>query len=173
MNIFARIECLSDFTFEIVKYYTIKYYEADIDEFRDFLFRHEDNHEYEEDFNNLIYWLEYIGKNEGAKEKFFRNESSNSEASALPPPKSIMEAHELEVKDIRLYCLRLNDNVVFLFNGGIKTTKYAQDCPNVSKYFKQANLIANKLDQLIREKEIKWNYDWTDIEYDTELKIEL
>lgn len=173
MNIFATIECLPDFTFDIVKYYTIKIYGSDIDEFRDFLFRLEDDQDHEEDLNNLILWLEYIGNNEGAKEKFFRNESSNSEARALPPPKSIMKTHELEVEDIRLYCLRLNESVVFLFNGGIKTEKYAQDCPNVSKYFKQANLIARKLDQLIKDKEIEWNYDWTDIEFDTELRIEL
>lgn len=173
MNTFATIEPIPGFTFDIVKYYTVKIYGSDIDEFRDFLSRHEDNKDYEEDLNNLIEWLINIGKNEGAKEKYFRNESSNSEATALPPPKSIMKTHELEVEDIRLYCLRLNECVVFLFNGGIKTEKHAQDCPNVSKYFKQANLFARKIDQLIKEQEIQWNYDWTDIEFNKDLRIEL
>jgi len=173
VNTFALIEHLPEFTFDIVKYYSIKFYGADVDEFRDFLNRHEDEDDYEDDLNNLVEWLVNIGNNEGAKEIFFRNESNYSEASALPPPRSIMKAHELEVENIRLYCLRLNECVVFLFNGGIKTEQHAQNCPNVSKYFKQANLLARKIDQLIREQEIEWNYDFTDIEFDTDLRIEL
>ena len=32
-------------------------------------------------------------------------------------------------KNLRLYCIVANEHVVFLFNGGIKTAKYADDCP--------------------------------------------
>ncbi|GAH84456.1 unnamed protein product [marine sediment metagenome] len=173
MNTFGKLEALKNFTFEKVKYYSIRFEHSENNEFHDFLNRMEDESEYEEDMNNLFVWLEYIGQKEGAKEKYFRHEGYNSDASALPPPSSIMEVHEIPVNDIRLYCFRLNEHVVALFNGGIKTTDKAQDCPNVSQYFKQANNIVKKLNQLFIENELSWNDDFTDIIFDDDLTIEI
>ena len=173
MNIFGKLEVLKNFTFEKVKYYSFRFEHSENNEFYDFLNRMEDESEYEEDMNNLFVWLEYIGQKEGAKEKYFRHEGYNSDTSGLPPPRTIMEVYEIPVKDVRLYCFRLNEHVVVLFNGGIKTTDKAQDCPNVSQYFKQANNIVKKLNELFYENELSWNDDFTDIIFDDELTIEI
>jgi len=173
VNRFAEIEPLEDFAFKKVKYYSIKFHENVGNEFVDFLERMESEIEFEEDMNNLFHWLEVIGESEGAKEKYFRNEAYLSDTSALPPPNRVMQHHELIVNDIRLYCFRVNEHVVFLFNGGIKTANKAQDCPNVSGYFKQANLLVKKINCLFQEKEIHWADNHRDICFDHELVIEL
>lgn len=173
MNIFAEIELIKDFAFKKVKYYSIRFEESSNNEFIDFLERMENETEYEEDMTNLFHWIEIIGESEGAKEKYFRNEAYLSDTSALPPPYRIMNYHELIVNNIRLYCFRLNEHVVFLFNGGIKTANKAQDCPNISGYFKQANLLVKKINNLFQEQEILWTDNYTDINFDHELRIEL
>ena len=146
---------------------------AEVNEFFDFLNRIEEVEAYESDLSNLLVWLEEIGDNYGAQKRFFRSEAWVTDVQALPPPRKQMELKKIEVEDLRLYCLVLNEQVVILFNGGIKTTHKAQDCPNVGKYFKQANLLASRIDHLIRSGEIYWNQDFTDIRFNKNLEIEL
>ena len=121
MNTFAVIEKLEEFAFELVNYYSVRFLGNDVNEFYDFLNRMEDEPSVSDDLNNLFIWLEKIGAEEGAKKDFFRNEAIRSDASALPPPRKQMEIYELMVENLRLYCLRANEHVVFLFNGGIKS----------------------------------------------------
>ncbi|HZH71457.1 MAG TPA: hypothetical protein VFD91_03110 [Mariniphaga sp.] len=178
MNIFAHIERLDDFQFNVVKYYSV-YLEVDgevndVNEFFDFLNRMEDIEEIEDDLSNLLVWIEEIGENFGAdKNRFFRNESITADVQALPPPAKQMQVYEIPVENLRLYCLVLNRHVVFLFNGGIKTTHNAKNCPNVGTYIKRANKIACQIDVLLKENEITWNFDHTDIEFDEKLEFEL
>jgi hypothetical protein len=126
------------------------------------------------DLLNLHEWLVEIGNNYGAiKNRFFRNESITADVQALPPPAKQMEVREIPVENLRLYCLVLNEHVVFLFNGGIETTNNAKDCPNVGPHIKRANRIANKIDELLKQNEIIWNFDHTDIKFDKNLEFEL
>lgn len=171
MNIFASLEKVPNFNFDKVIYYSVLIEDKDVNEFYDFLNRMEDIKEIEEDLNTLVIWLEEIGDNYGALPEFFRHEGK---AEALPPPARKMKLAELEVENnLRLYCLRANEHVVFLFNGGIKTTDKAQDCPNVSPYFRQANKLAGIINQLFSDSEIKWNQDHTDIIMEPDLQLEL
>lgn len=173
MNIFAHLIRLREFQFRKVKYYSIQIEGSEVNEFYDFLNRLEDIESLEEDLSNLIVWMEEIGEKYGAKQKFFRNESETADVRALPPPRSQMRLRKIEVNEMRLYCMVLNEHVVILFNGGIKTTDKAQQCPNVGPYFKQANRFTLQLDQLLKDGEINWNSDFTDIEFDKNLEIEL
>ncbi len=173
VDTFAHIRKLENFAFSKVKYYSILINDGEHTEFEDFLTRMESEADHEEDMINLYTWLEIIGEDEGAKEKYFRHEGFISDAKALPPKASIMEANELLVHDIRLYCQRLNEHVVILFNGGIKTKPKAQECPNVSIYFRQANNFAKQINDLFSEKEINWNSDYTDIIFDDDLTLQL
>ncbi len=68
--------------------------------------------------------------------------------------------------NLRLYCMRLSDNVVFLFDGDIKTARVAQECSNVKPYFRQANLLTKLIDQAIIDGDIQWNPDHTDIVFE-------
>jgi hypothetical protein len=177
VNNFAVLEKLEDFSFQKVVYYSVRFLdnENEITEFYDFLNRMEDIPQIESDLGNLIIWLEEIGDYYGAiKNRFFRHEAKSGEAMALPPSKRTMEFHEIVVrKSLRLYCLVANEHVVFLFNGGIKTTLNPEQCPEVGKYFKQANLLARKIDRLFQERSIIWNQDMTDIDFDSTMIIEL
>jgi len=121
----------------------------------------------------LLVWIEEIGEKIGAKNYLFRNESITADVQALPPPAKQMEVREIPVKNLRLYCLVLNEHVVFLFNGGIKTTNNAKDCPNVGPHIKRANQIAGKIDEQLKQNEITWNFDHTDIKFDKNLEFEL
>jgi hypothetical protein len=177
VNIFVRIHRLKDFQFDIVKYFTVHLEEVgeekDVNEFFDFLNRMEEIEEIDDDLSNLLVWIEEIGENIGAKKHLFRNESITADVQALPPPAKQMEVREIPVENLRLYCLVLNEHVVFLFNGGIKTTNNAKDCPNVGPHIKRANQIAGKIDELLKLNEITWNFDHTDIKFDENLEFEL
>lgn len=174
VNIFVKLIRLTEFQFRKVKYFTVKFEDNDVNEFFDFLNRMEDVSEISEDLANLLVWIEEIGENYGAiKNRYFRNESIRADVQALPPPRKQMEAMEIQVENIRLYCLVVNEHVVFLFNGGIKTTNNAKDCPNVGKYIDQANRIVVGIDKLLKTREIEWNENRTDIEFDRDLEIEL
>ena len=59
--------------------------------------------------------------------------------------------------------MRVSDNVVFLFNGDIKTANKAQDCDNVRPHFRQANKLSALIDKAFFDREIQWNDDYTDI----------
>jgi hypothetical protein len=174
VNTFAKIIRLEEFSFSKVKYYSVQFEERDINEFYDFLNRIEDIPEIEEDLMNLLFWIVTIGEEYGAKERYFRNEQFNSETKALPPSLKAMKTSGIMVNELRVYCMVANEHVVFLLNGGVKThVSKATDCPNVGSYFKQANKIVKKLDQLFRDRSITWNSEHTDIEFDPAIEIEI
>jgi hypothetical protein len=173
MNTFAHLIRLKDFQFGIVRYFSVHIEGNEINEFFDFLNRMEDLKEVSDDLSNLLVWIEEIGERYGAQKKYFRNESGISDTYALPPPKVEMKVHEIPVENLRLYCLVANEHVVFLFNGGIKTTNKAQDCPNVGPYFRQANRFAKAISALFHGRQICWNKDFSDIYFKTDLEFEL
>ena len=174
MNNFAVIEKLEQFVFDKVTYYSVRFQGKENNEFYDFLTRMDQDPEVEEDIGNLLVWIEEIGNKYGAiRERFFRHEAKGGELSALPPPRSQMEYHEIIVETLRLYCLVANEHVVFLFNGGVKTTAKPVDCPNVKKHFLKANDFARRIDECFRSGDISWNEDHTDIIIDPDLEIEI
>lgn len=133
----------------------------------------DDLDEVAEDLERLFAWIEIIGETIGAKKEYFRNEAITAEVSALPPPGSLMRVNRILVNSLRLYCFRVNDSVVFLFNGGVKTQINAKNCPNVGPYIRQANRITQKVHQLFSNREICWNNNITDIVYTAGLEIEI
>lgn len=158
MNNFVKIIRLSDLRFKRVKYYSVSInsnLERDCEFFR-FLEKFEDEKNISDDLYLLFEWIEQIGNYYGAQSKFFRNEASISDTSALPPPGAVMRASDIVVTGkLRLYCFRVSECVVFLYNGGVKTTQRAQECPNVKEHFKLANLISGYIQIALVEKRIK------------------
>jgi hypothetical protein len=174
MNNFAKIYKVKELSGEKVTYYTLFVDGEDVPEFFDFLNRMEEITKIEDDLSNLITWIQEIADKYGALKKFFRYEGIDSDTSALPPPRGVMRSHKIEVNDLRLYCFVLNENVVFLFNGDIKSNVVdAKDCPRVGKYIRQANRMSKAIDQLIKDGEIQWNKTGTDIIFQSDLEITL
>lgn len=133
--------------------------------------------------NHILAWLEKIGDKIGAYENYFRNEAETGDARALPPKGKDREPTYVEYSQVtnneentpnnlRLYCFRASESVVFLFNGDLKTAEKAQDCENVREHFKIANTLSKLLNQAFINKDIRWNEDWTDILVEDDFKLE-
>lgn len=98
--------------------YSISFEMDGTTEFEKFVAEFEMNATYNRDYQRIIAALQAILRI-GALERFFRPEGSmNDSVQALP----------IESGKLRLYCLRLSDQIVILGNGGVKTTRtYEED----------------------------------------------
>lgn len=76
------------------------------------------------DYQRIIAALQII-LNRGALERFFRPEGKiNDNVHAIPT----------EGGKLRLYCLRISEQIIILGNGGVKSTKKYQDDPKLYGY---------------------------------------
>ncbi len=146
MNNFVTIKAFKHF--EKVFFYAFQVEGEAESEPDKFFSRFENELEFEEDLNNLVAWIEEIGDKRGAKEYLFRFEES---AQAIPPRAKFLV--ELPIRDLRLYCVRLSDEIVILANGGIKTSQKVSDSPDLAEKFRFANKVAKQITAMIRDKE--------------------
>lgn len=168
MNTFAKIIEIQQLN--KVTYYTVKLENKLYSEFEDFINRHENDPEVEDEFQYIIDLIEQLGEVRGAKKIYFRHEQR---AEALPPPSKLIEIDY--TNNLRLYCMRICDSIVILFNGGVKSkeAKTAQECSIVKPYFDQANKLVKKIDELIREREIEVDDVNQVLIFDNNTEIEL
>ena len=98
--------------------YSISFEMDGTTEFEKFVAEFEMNASYNKDYQRIIAALQAILKI-GALEHFFRPEGKmNDNVTALP----------IDGGKLRLYCLRISEQIVILGNGGIKNTRsYNQD----------------------------------------------
>lgn len=92
-----------------------------------------------------------IGGKYGARDVFFRHEG---QAQALPPRPGLREITIIPNFPLRLYCLKLSNSCVVLFNGGEKTSATSQE-GKTSMAFYEANNLANKILKAFQDKTIK------------------
>lgn len=177
MNNFAKIILVQ--RFKKVNYYSIRLDDDAISLFGQFNVKH--TAENKEKLNHIIAWIKVLGNKIGANSDYFRNEAKNGSALGLPPKGKDREPTYVEFNEdtgefenaannLRLYCYRLCDSVVFLFNGDIKTAETAQECDNVRPHFELANQLTNVLDKAIG-KGFKLNSDYTDIEIEDDFEL--
>lgn len=172
MNTFAHIKQIAQY--KKVSYYSVCINNDKISLFENFINVHQINNKTKLD--HILNWLKVIGNSYGAQTHHFRPEGETADTSALPPTgmdrkPQYTEYGKKKANNLRLYCLRANESVVFLFNGDIKTEQKAQNCPNVKTHFKLANQLTKAIDKAFIEKEIVWNDDCTQINYNEDLKI--
>lgn len=101
---------------DAVTFYTIRF-KNDTSETDKFFKNFPEGSEFDEDIDIIIKWLDKIGEN-CALERYFRPEGKMKDKIFAIP---------LETSNLRLYCIRINDGIVILGNGGIKGTP---DCHN-------------------------------------------
>ncbi|MBA5245907.1 hypothetical protein H1R16_01400 [Marnyiella aurantia] len=146
-------------------------------------FRDTHNVKNKEKFSHIFSWIKLIGNKYGADTQYFRNEAKTADAGALPPKgvdrepgyveyNEEAETYENKPNNLRLYCLRANRSVVFLFNGDIKLADKAKDCDNVRGHFKLANKLSELINNAFREKNIRWINDDAEIEVDDDFLLE-
>lgn len=172
MNIFAHIEPFQEF--DDVMYYTLRF-EYDDEEFDSFSemekfiekFKTTGGDIYEE-FSTILTLIKEIGYR-GAKAKYFRSEEL---AEALPGRPSRTDFMTINIDSkVRLYCIRLSESVVILYNGDIKTVNGAEFCPNVKGYFREINKIAKNITREIRDNHFILEHKC--IRCDDELSVEI
>ena len=103
---------------EKVSLYSISYAMDRTTEFERFLCKFEEEASLNTDYQKILYAISII-LDKGALEKYFRPEGNiEDNLCALP----------IESGSIRLYCLRISDEILILGNGDVKRTKsYEQD----------------------------------------------
>lgn len=96
-----------------------------------------------------------IGNRYGATNDFF--DRIVNKAQELPPkPKQWVE----EIKELgfnfplRLFCYRVTENIVVLFNGGIKESQTTQESKNLSMKFYEAQTFVKKIEDALQSKMI-------------------
>lgn len=151
MNTFA-VEIWDDESLHCTFYSVLKegHEKSETDKFFE---RFEDHDKYEDSANLLLSLIiNDIGGKYGAIDDFFdRNEQK---AQALPPkPKNrVKEIKILGINfPLRLYCLRINENIVVLFNGGIKESDTAQNSEDLRFKFYESQSFAEKIIDAIDE----------------------
>jgi len=101
-----------------VNFYTLRFQDEDT-EVDKFLDQFPEGCEYDNDIDIIIKWIEQIGKR-GAIERYFRREGKqNDQVFAIP----------IETTSLRLYVIRLNEQILILGNGGIKITQTYNEDP--------------------------------------------
>ena len=135
----ATVELLSES--EKVSLYSISFEMDGTTEFEKFVAEFEMNATFNRDYQRIIAALQAILRI-GALERFFRPEGSmNDSVQALP----------IESGKLRLYCLRLSDQIVILGNGGVKNTRTYEEDPKLNGYVLDLQSIEKILDESIEK----------------------
>ena len=122
---------------EKVCFYSISFQMDRTTEFERFLSKFEEEAEFNEDYQRILAALEII-LDRGALERYFRPEGSiNDNLCAIP----------IESGNIRLFCLRISDQILILGNGDKKTTRTYQEDRKLLGY----TLDLQKFDKLLKK----------------------
>ncbi len=113
-------------------------------EFEKFLNEFKDNATYNKDFNVILLALSKIIE-KGALERFFRNEGKMSDN---------VKALSIDSHKLRLYCLRISDQILILGNGGIKNTRTYQEDETLSGYVMNLQTFDKVLHNAIKKGQI-------------------
>ena len=106
-------------------------------EFRKFLKKFKDNAALNKDYQSILYALDRIIA-KGAFERMFRYEGKmNDNVVAL----------SLDSRKLRLYCLRMSDQVLIVGNGGVKETRTYDEDEELSGYV----MDLQKFDELLKQ----------------------
>lgn len=122
MNPEYNIELLEEH--DIINLYTIRIKGEAFSEFEKFLNKFPDNSENKKDIDIILAWIGKIIE-KGALERYFRPEGRMADGVCAIP---------IEVNKIRLYCLRIRDNILILGNGDIKDTPTYNEKDNLRCY---------------------------------------
>ncbi len=148
MNIFA-LEIFND-EGNYCSFYTVRVLEpeSELSETDKFFYKFRSSHH--EALQMLSQLIEVIGNEMGAIDDYFKFENS---AMAIPPSSVINITLNFKQFPLRLYCMRISESLVILFNGGEKTSESAQD-GNTSMAFIEANQFVKRIQEAITNKEI-------------------
>jgi len=130
--------------YEAVNFYTVKF-EYEKTEFDKFLDAFIDNPKYKRDIDRILSNIKQISQR-GALERYFRNEGKYSDGVYALPVFSCK---------LRLYVLRISDEVLILGNGGIKLTATYNEDEKLNKMVSLLQLIEKQFKSRRSSKQIQ------------------
>lgn len=104
-----------------VSLYSIRFEANGESEFEKFMTEFMNNSKYKREYDIIILALKKI-IDKGALERFFRLEGGKIKALAI------------DSKCLRLYCLRISNEILILGNGGVKKTRTFEQTPKLNGY---------------------------------------
>lgn len=133
-------------------FYTVRYVNevdenlSETDKFFD-KYANQDHIYYEQSLQLVRLITESIGNRYGATNDFFDRVENNAQALPPKPKKWVEEIKDLGINfPLRIFCYRVNEQIVVLFNGGIKDAVTAQES-ELSMRFQEASLFAKKIEK--------------------------
>jgi hypothetical protein len=146
----------------LCSFYTVRWEDCKESETDRFFINHEGK---EKRYNTEAYELlrlitHSIADIYGATDDFF--DRYKNKAQALPPkPKyRIPEIQELGIHfPLRLYCFRISESIVVLFNGGVKDHATDQDSKDLSFKFIEAQQFAKRISEALQDGTIVPDYN--------------
>lgn len=117
--------------------YSIWFVNDQESEFHKFLQKFKDNAELNKDYQTILHALDRIIAN-GAFERNFRYEGK---------VRDNVVALSIDSKKLRLYCLRISDQILIAGNGGVKNTRTYDESEELSGYV----MDLQKFDELLKQ----------------------
>ncbi len=140
---------------EKANFYSLRFLDKELSETDEFISRFINDVLYQNDLSKIVYWLSKIGES-GSLERYFRPERG---AKAIP----------IYPSTLRLYCIRVSDEILILGNGGIKSSQKVQDSPDVYPAFR----IINKVEKEFRRRRSIGEITITGREIEGDLEFEI
>jgi hypothetical protein len=125
--------------------------------------------QYELELRQLVNFVFHVGENLGAVGRYFKTEDK---AFRFLVP-GYIDTDDSNHYGLRLYCLPINERIVFIFNGCAKTAQKVLDCPNCSYHFRMANLMAQKIIQAMQSGFIRINKNGDKLDIDEDFSLPL
>ena len=152
MNTFA-VEIWFDEA-ELCNFYTVHWENTEDSETDRFFEKYEnDDNPYHDSSYELFRLITHaIGNVYGATNDFF--DRTKNQAQALPPkPKRwIPEIEEIGIHfPLRLYCYRISESIVVLFNGGVKDQRTDQESDDIRLKFYEAQQFAQRIAEALQD----------------------
>lgn len=122
-----------------VNIYSVQFEGEQYSEFEKFFSKYMDDPKYAKDFDIILSLIDKI-KETGALDRFMRYEGKMKDrVMALP----------IETSSLRLYCIRIDEAILLLGDGGEKTTKTYQE----DEFLNECVTILQKVDFVLKKKE--------------------
>jgi hypothetical protein len=135
-------------------FYTVRWLENRFSETDRFFSKHEKTgNPYNREAYELFHLITHsIGDIYGAIDDFFDRTKNKAQALPPKPKRRIPEIFQLGINfPLRLYCFRISESIVVLFNGGIKDQSTDQESNDLSLKFYEAQQFADRISDAIKD----------------------
>lgn len=137
-------------------FYTVRRADVEDDEYNetDKFFLKFENGEYHEALQSLLDLIRYsMGEDHGAHDAFFSR--YENEVAGLPPKRVFIDELGLKFNDfpLRLYAMKITDEIVILFNGDLKDGPTNQTS-KVNLVWREACTFAGRIQQALEDGDV-------------------